>query len=100
MYHSAFDNFAWFTKFGDPTFVYEQEMARVYGLEVIRMASADVLPLNYEEYGKEIGEYVKAAELKAKTSFGAQAPSFADATKAATRLEKAGARYPENADLH
>ena len=32
VYHSAFDNFAWFTKFGDPTFVYEQEMARVYGL--------------------------------------------------------------------
>ena len=45
VYHSAFDNFAWFTKFGDPTFVYEQEMARVYGLEVIRMASTDVLPL-------------------------------------------------------
>ena len=91
VYHSAFDNFAWFTKFGDPTFVYEQEMARIYGLEIIRMASADVLPLNYEEYGKEISEYVKAAELKAKTNFGAQAPSFADATKAATRLEKAGA---------
>jgi len=55
------------------------------------MASADVLPLDYEEYGKEIAEYVKAAELKAKTNFGAQAPSFADATKAAARLEKAGA---------
>ncbi len=91
VYHSAFDNFAWFTKFADPTFVYEQEMARVYGLEAMRMASADVLPLNYEQYGKEIGEYVKAAELKAKTNFGTQAPSFADATKAAERLEKAGA---------
>jgi N-acetylated-alpha-linked acidic dipeptidase len=91
VYHSAFDNFAWFTKFADPTFVYEQEMARVYGLEAMRMASADILPLNYEEYGKEIGEYVKAAELKAKTNFGPQAPSFADATKAAERLEKAGA---------
>jgi N-acetylated-alpha-linked acidic dipeptidase len=91
VYHSAFDNFAWFTKFADPTFVYEQEMARVYGLEAMRMASADVLPLNYEQYGKEIGEYVKAAEQKAKTNFGTQAPSFADATKAAERLEKAGA---------
>ena len=39
----------------------EQEMARVYGLEAIRMASADVLPFNYQDYGKEIGEYVKAA---------------------------------------
>ncbi len=31
VYHSAFDNFECFTKFADPTFVYEQEMARVYG---------------------------------------------------------------------
>ncbi len=42
VYHSVFDNFAWFTKFGDPTFVYEQQMARVYGLQLIRMASQDV----------------------------------------------------------
>ena len=91
VYHSTFDDFAWFTKFGDPTFAYEQEMARVYGLEAIRMASVDVLPLNYEDYGKEIVEYVKAAEKKAKTAFGDQAPSFADAQKAAERLQKAGA---------
>ena len=91
VYHSAFDDFTWFTKFGDPTFAYEQEMARIYGLEAIRMASTDVLPLNYEEYGKEITEYVKAAEQKAKTQFGNQAPSFAEALQAAERLQKAGA---------
>ncbi len=92
VYHSVFDNFAWFTKFGDPTFVYEQEMARVYGLEAIRMASIDVLPLNYEQYGKEISGYVKAADKNAKTAFGEQSPSFADAEAAAARLEKAGAQ--------
>src|SRR5208283_3150467 len=91
VYHSAFDNFAWFTKFGDPTFVYEQQMARVYGIIAMRMASTDVLPLNYEEYGKEIGEYVKAADASAKAAFGDQAPSFADAASAAAHLQKAGA---------
>jgi N-acetylated-alpha-linked acidic dipeptidase len=91
VYHSAFDNFEWFTKFGDPAFVYEQEMARVYGLEAIRMASSDVLPFNFQDYGKEIGEYIKAAEPKAKKAFGDLAPSFAEAEKAAARLEKAGA---------
>jgi N-acetylated-alpha-linked acidic dipeptidase len=95
VYHSAFDDFTWFTKFGDPTFTYEQQMARIYGLEAIRMASTDVLPLDYEEYGKEIGEYVKSAEQKAKAAFGAQAPSFADAAKAAERLQKAGAYVME-----
>jgi len=91
VYHSAFDDFEWFTKFGDPTFVYEQQMARVYGLEAIRIASIDVLPLNYEEYGKEITEYVKAAEEKAKTQFGDKAPSFAEVLQASERLQKAGA---------
>jgi N-acetylated-alpha-linked acidic dipeptidase len=92
VYHSAFDNFAWFTKFGDPTFVYEQQMARVYGIAVMRMASTDVLPLNYEEYGKEITEYLKSAQIRAKVAFGDKVPSFADALAASARLEKAGAR--------
>ena len=91
VYHSAFDDFAWFTKFADPTFVYEQQMARVYGIIAMRMASVDVLPMNYEEYGKEISEYIKTAEMNAKAAFGEQSPSFADATAAAARLEKAGA---------
>ncbi len=91
VYHSAFDNFEYFTKFTDPTFVYEQEMARVYGLAVMRMASTEVLPMNYEEYGKEISEYLKAADTKSKAAFGSQAPSFADAQSAATRITNAGA---------
>ncbi len=62
VYHSAFDNFAWFKKFGDPDFVYEQEMARMFGLEALRMADADVLPYDYEEYGKEVVAYLDAAE--------------------------------------
>src|SRR3974377_159535 len=67
-------------------------MARVYGLELVRMASQDVLPFDYEEYGKEIVEYVKAAENKSKEAFGAKSPAFADAQAAASRLEKAGAQ--------
>jgi N-acetylated-alpha-linked acidic dipeptidase len=88
----VFDNFAWFTKFGDPTFVYEQQMACVYGLQLIRMASEDVLPFDYETYAKEIAEYLKAAENKSKEAFGAKSPSFTAAQAAASRFEKAGAQ--------
>ena len=66
VYHSVFDNFNWFKKFGDPDFIYEQEMARVFGVETIRMADADVLPYDYEEYGKEIGGYVDAREEESR----------------------------------
>jgi N-acetylated-alpha-linked acidic dipeptidase len=92
VYHSVFDNFAWFKKFGDPDFRYEQEMARVFGLEVIRMANADVLPYDYEDYGKEILAYLDGAKTKAKDRFGDQAPDFSAAVEGARRLEQAGAK--------
>jgi len=92
VYHSAFDNFNWFKKFADPTFVYEQEMARVFGLELMRMADSDVLPYDYEEYGKEITAYIDAARKKAEAEFAAEAPSFAEAMKAAQKFEQAGAK--------
>jgi len=92
VYHSAFDNFAWFKKFGDPDFLYEQQMARVYGLEALRMADADVLPYDYEDYGKEILVYLDAVKTKARDKFGDKAPDFSAAFSSARHLEEAGAR--------
>lgn len=91
VYHSVFDNYNWFTKFADPNFVYEQQMARIYGLELLRMADADVLPYDYQEYGKEISAYIDAARKKAETKFPGKVPDFAAATNAATHLTNAGA---------
>jgi N-acetylated-alpha-linked acidic dipeptidase len=90
VYHSAFDNLAWFKKFADPDFKYEQEMARVFGVQMLHMAGADVLPYDYELYGKEIGAYVEAAEKKARQMWGEKSPSFTAARQAASRFEHAG----------
>jgi N-acetylated-alpha-linked acidic dipeptidase len=65
VYHSAFDNFAWFTHNADPDFVYLQEMARVLGLQAVRMSDADVLPYDYDAYAREIGSYLDAAKKRA-----------------------------------
>lgn len=92
VYHSAFDDFAWFKKFGDPTFVYEQEMSRIFGVEALHMASADVLPYDYEVYGKEISAYIEKAEQKAHQMLGGSAPDFAAALAAAKRFTEAGAK--------
>jgi N-acetylated-alpha-linked acidic dipeptidase len=40
-------------------------MARVFGLEVLHMADAEVLPYDYVTYGKEISAYLDAAQKKA-----------------------------------
>ncbi len=95
VYHSTFDDFDYFKKFTDPSFTYEQEMARIYGLEILRMADADVLPFDYAEYGKEIGGYLKAAEAKAQARFGMGAPEFTAALKAAENLQTAGTHISE-----
>jgi N-acetylated-alpha-linked acidic dipeptidase len=85
VYHSVFDNYAWFVMNADPTFVYEQEMARVFGLEVLHMADADVLPYDYVTYGKEISAYLDAAEKKAKDD-GVTGIDFAAAKTAAEKF--------------
>jgi N-acetylated-alpha-linked acidic dipeptidase len=92
VYHSTFDDFTWFKKFGDPDFLYEQEMARIYGLEVVRMSSADVLPYDYENYGKEILVYLDAAKNKSKEHFGDKGPDFSAALDGARHLEEVGAK--------
>jgi len=92
VYHSAFDNLAWFKKFGDPDFLYEQQMARVLGLEAVRMADADVLPYDYEEYGKEIAAYLEAARKRAHDKFGEHALDFDAVNAAARHFQSAGAK--------
>jgi N-acetylated-alpha-linked acidic dipeptidase len=90
VYHSVFDNYAWFTMNADPHFVYLQEMARVFGLEAIRMADVDVLPYDYPAYAREIVSYVDGAKRKAADEklsgvdlapVQAAAQRFADAAK-------------------
>ena len=65
VYHSTFDDYNWFIKFADPTFVYEQQQARVFGLEILHMADTDVLPYDYQLYGREIFSYLVEAQKHA-----------------------------------
>ena len=89
VYHSVFDNFAWYTQNADPHFLYLQEMARILGLEALRMADADVLPYDYAAYAHEIGAYIEAAKSKA-TQAGLKSLNFAPAAAAAARMATAG----------
>jgi N-acetylated-alpha-linked acidic dipeptidase len=90
VYHSAFDDFIWFQKFADPKFLVEQQQARLLGISMLRMAGAEVLPYDYEEYGREIQAYLEAAQERAKSRFPGHAPDFAPALRAASRLTAAG----------
>jgi N-acetylated-alpha-linked acidic dipeptidase len=90
VYHSTYDDYTWFTKFADPTFVYEQQQARVFGLEILHMADADVLPYDYRAYGKDVVGYVADAQKQAAAA--KLTVDFSPATTAAERFEAAGGK--------
>jgi len=56
------------------------------------MADADVLPYNYDDYGKEILAYLDAARSKAQEKFADKAPDFGAAFEAARHMQEAGAK--------
>jgi N-acetylated-alpha-linked acidic dipeptidase len=85
VYHSAFDNYAWFLMNADPTFVYEQQMARILGLEALHMADADVLPYDYVTYARQIQSYLGTAQSRARDS-GITSIDFTPALAAASRF--------------
>jgi N-acetylated-alpha-linked acidic dipeptidase len=90
VYHSVFDNYAWYIQNADPKFAYLQEMARVFGLEALRMADADVLPYDYVAYAGAISSYIEAARRKASDQ--GLTLDFAAAQAAAARLSASAQR--------
>ena len=62
IYHSIYDDFYWYTHFGDPDFVYERALAQLGGTAIMRMADADVLPFDPSASADTVKRYV--GELK------------------------------------
>lgn len=54
VYHSLYDDFYWMKHFGDPTFSYQVALAQVLGTLALRLAEADIVPLDYSAYAREI----------------------------------------------
>ena len=64
VYHSAFDNHRWMKQFGDPKFLYHVAAARLFGLMTLRLAAADLLPLDYASYAQEISRNLEEIHNK------------------------------------
>ena len=92
-YHSTYDNPTWFKKYIDPQFKFSVLAAQVTGVALLRLADAEVLPFDYEAYGRQILEYVGEIEKQATTASPESAKSvdFAGMRAAAEAFAKAGA---------
>ncbi|WP_027484192.1 transferrin receptor-like dimerization domain-containing protein [Rhodanobacter sp. OR87] len=58
IYHSRYDSFDHYVRFGDPTFEYGVALAKVAGHVVLRSADANVLPLRFGDFSDTLGRYV------------------------------------------
>jgi N-acetylated-alpha-linked acidic dipeptidase len=62
VYHSIYDDFSWFTRFGDTTFAYGRALAQLVGTAVIRLAGAEVVPYEFRPLHDAAAKY--AGEVK------------------------------------
>ena len=62
IYHSAYDDFYWYTHFSDTDFVYGKALAQTAGTMLMRFADADVLPYDFTDFADTMHRYV--AEVK------------------------------------
>jgi len=59
VYHSIYDDYYHFTKFLDTDFSYGRALAQVGGTLMIRLADADLLPLEFTNVADTVQTYVK-----------------------------------------
>jgi N-acetylated-alpha-linked acidic dipeptidase len=58
IYHSRYDSFDHYVRFGDPDFAYGVALAKVAGHIVLRSADANVLPLRFSDFSDTLTRYV------------------------------------------
>ena len=58
IYHSRYDSFDHFIRFGDPGFAYGVALSKVAGHIALRMADADVLPMRFGDFSDTLNRYL------------------------------------------
>jgi N-acetylated-alpha-linked acidic dipeptidase len=66
VYHSQYDSYAWMERFGDPNFTSHAAAARVGAAMLLRLANADVVPYDYEEFARTMRGYLPMMEAAAR----------------------------------
>jgi N-acetylated-alpha-linked acidic dipeptidase len=99
VYHSIYDSFDWYRRFGDPQFVYGRALAQVHAVALARMADAAVLPFEFtnlaDTLAKYLGELDELREKQQKKSPEAAFVELAPLRPALDELTKAAQAYEE-----
>ena len=61
-YHSIYDDFYWYTHFGDTDFAYGRALSQTAGTALMRLADADFIPVDYAPQAQAIANYEAGLE--------------------------------------
>jgi N-acetylated-alpha-linked acidic dipeptidase len=66
VYHSLYDSYHWMATFGDTSYQYHATAAKVGAMMMWRLANADILPYDYQEYASTMKKYLPAMDSALK----------------------------------
>jgi N-acetylated-alpha-linked acidic dipeptidase len=89
VYHSDYDDFYWYSHFGDPTFEYGKALSEVTGTVLMRLADAPLLPFEFTRFAETVERYVNEIE---RLRNGAR-PSFDGLKRDVSELKKTAAAF-------
>jgi N-acetylated-alpha-linked acidic dipeptidase len=99
VYHSIYDSFDWYRRFGDPQFVYGRALVQVHAVALARMADAVVLPFEFTNLADTLTKYLgELDELRTKQQRDSAEAAFVDLAPlrpAVEDLTKAAQAYEE-----
>ena len=96
VYHSNYDNFAWYERFGDTEFIYGPMIARADGILALRFANADVLPYDVVRYATDTRTHVETLYQVAEAR--GLSVDFSALVESTHRLEEAAKALVEARD--
>ncbi|MGI8740983.1 MAG: M28 family metallopeptidase [Bryobacteraceae bacterium] len=73
VYHSIYDDFDWFKRFGDPEFKFGKALAQVTVTSLLRLADAPLLPFEFGNFVRTVRSYVDQIRKQSGTKVDFQA---------------------------
>ena len=89
VYHSDYDDFYWYSHFGDPTFEYGKALSEVTSTALLRLADAPLLPFEFTRLAETLARYVGEVE-KLKTG---ERPNLDEVKRGLEDLRKSAAAF-------
>lgn len=67
VYHSAYDDLAWYERFADGSYTFGPTLARLDGVLALRLAQADLLPYDVGAYAPDLRAHLSELAQRAQT---------------------------------